>query len=71
MPRTFERRLWKDLDKLRNGKQMRMRAKEKEGGKDQAAATHSFLREKNEQAQEMQKEELELRKQQLEVESKK
>ena len=33
--------------------------------------TLSFLREKNEQAQEMQKEELELRKQQLEVESKK
>ena len=33
--------------------------------------TVSFLREKNEQAQEMQKQELELRKQQLEVESKK
>ena len=33
--------------------------------------TVNFLREKNEQAQEMQKQELELRKQQLEVESKK
>ena len=40
MPRTFERRLWKDLDKRSKGKQMRMRAKEKEGRKDQAAATH-------------------------------
>ena len=43
------------------------RRKKRSGGSD----TLSFLREKNEQAQEMQKEELELRKQQLEVESKK
>ena len=43
------------------------RRKKRSSGSD----TLSFLREKNEQAQEMQKEELELRKQQLEVESKK
>ena len=65
--RVFERRLWRDLDKCTKGRQTRVKAKERSSGSD----TLNFLREKNEQVQEMQKQELELKRQQLEVESKK
>ena len=65
--------LWRDLDKCRKGRQMRVKAKEKTEKKKRSSGsdTLNFLREKNEQVQEMQKQELELKRQQLEVESKK
>ena len=52
---------------------MRVKTKEKRRRKDRAVLsdTLNFLREKNEQVQEMQKQELVLKRQQLEVESRK
>ena len=40
MPRVFERRLWRDLDNCRKGRQMRVKAKEKGRRKDRAVVTH-------------------------------